>query len=181
MYRFLKSYDLIENPAFEVITAKEKFDHPTKRVNELWQTDFTQFLVQDWGWYYLSTVMDDYSRCILAYWLSPTMKAVDAEETLKLALAKVQIERVKVYHRPRLLSDNGSAYHSNALADFLTRWRMEHIHSTPYHPMTQGKIERWHRSMKNVIKLRNYYTPEELEQAIAEWVAYYNYERFHER
>ena len=180
VYRILKSYDLIEDPAFEVITAKKQFDHPTKWVNEMWQTDFTQFLVQDWGWYYLSTVMDDYSRYILAYWLSPTMKAVDAEETLKLALAKAQIERVKVYHRPRLLSDNGSAYHSNALADFLTRWRMLHIHSAPYHPMTQGKIERWHRSMKNVIKLRNYYTPEELEQAIAEWVAYYNYERFHE-
>lgn len=57
---------------------------------------------------------------------------------------------------------------------------MQHIHSTPYHPMTQGKIERWHRSMKNVIKLQNYYTPEELEQAIADWVAYYNNQRFHE-
>ena len=46
--------------------------------------------------------------------------------------------------------------------------------------MTQGKIERWHRSMKNVVKLQNYYTPEELEQAIAEWVVYYNNQRFHE-
>jgi transposase InsO family protein len=95
-------------------------------------------------------------------------------------MARAQIERVKVYLRPRLLSDNGSAYHAKALADFLIGWRMQHIHSTPYHPMTQGKIERWHRSMKNVIKLRNYYSPEELDQAIAEWVAYYNYERYHE-
>jgi len=57
---------------------------------------------------------------------------------------------------------------------------MKHIHSTPYHPMTQGKIERWHRSMKNVVKLQNYYTPEELDRAIAEWVVYYNNQRFHE-
>jgi len=106
----------------------------------MWQTDFTQFLAQDWSWYYLSTVMDDYSRYILAYWLSPTMTATDAEETSKLALGKVQIERVKVYHRPRMLSDNGSAYHSKALASFLTRWQMDHIHSTPYHPTTQGKV-----------------------------------------
>jgi len=180
VYRILKGFDLIESPAFEVITAKEKFDNPTNRVNEMWQTDFTQFLVVDWGWYYLSTVLDDYSRYILAYRLSPTMAAADAEETLKLALTKAQIEQVKVYHRPRLLSDNGSAYHSKDLAGFLTQWRMQHIHSTPYHPMTQGKIERWHRSMKNVIKLQNYYTPEELEQAIADWVVYYNNQRFHE-
>ncbi len=180
VYRILKGYDLIQSPAFEVITANEKFDNPTKRVNEMWQTDFTQFLVVDWGWYYLSTVLDDYSRYILAYRLSPTMAATDAEETLKLALAKAEIEQVKVYHRPRLLSDNGPAYHSKDLAGFLTRWRMKHIHSTPYHPMTQGKIERWHRSMKNVVKLQNYYTPEELEQAIADWVAYYNNQRFHE-
>ena len=180
VYRILKGYDLIESPAFEVITAKDKFDNPTKRVNEMWQTDFTQFLVVDWGWYYLSTVLDDYSRYILAYKLSPTMNAQDAEDTLKIALAKAEIDKVKVYHKPRLLSDNGPAYHSADLAQFLKERRIDHIHGAPYHPMTQGKIERWHRSMKNVIKLQNYYAPSELEQAIAEWVKYYNNQRYHE-
>lgn len=180
VYRILKSYDLIESPAFEVITAKDKFDNPTRRVNEMWQTDFTQFLVIDWGWYYLSTVLDDYSRYILAYKLSPTMNAQDAEDTLKVALAKAEIDKVKVYHKPRLLSDNGPAYHSANLAKFLRERRIQHIHGGPYHPMTQGKIERWHRSMKNVVKLQNYYTPSELERAIVEWVAYYNNQRYHE-
>ena len=180
VYRILKSYDLIESPAFEVITAKEKFDNPTKRVNEMWQTDFTQFLVIDWGWYYLSTVLDDYSRYILSYTLSPTMNAQDAENTLKVALAKAEIAKVKVYHKPRLLSDNGPAYHSAELAKFLRERRIRHIHGAPYHPMTQGKIERWHRSMKNVVKLQNYYSPSELERAIAEWVEYYNHHRYHE-
>ena len=87
---------------------------------------------------------------------------------------------VKVVHRPRLLSDNGSAYRSQQLAVFLKQFKMEHIHGRPYHPMTQGKIERWHRSMKNVIKLQNYYFPGELEMAIAEWVRYYNHDRYHE-
>jgi len=180
VYRILKSYDLIENLAFEVITAKDKFDNPTQRVNEMWQTDFTQFLVIDWGWYYLSTVLDDYSRYILAYTLSPTMNAKDAEDTLKLALAKAEIDKVKVYHKPRLLSDNGPAYHSKDLAKFLKERRIKHIHGAPYHPMTQGKIERWHRSMKNVVKLQNYYTPSELNHAITEWVSYYNDQRYHE-
>ncbi len=180
VYRILKGYDLIESPAFEVITAKNKFDNPTKRVNEMWQTDFTQFLVVDWGWYYLSTVLDDYSRYILAYKLSPTMNAQDAEDTLKIALVKAEIDKVKVYHKPRLLSDNGPAYHSADLAQFLKERRIDHIHGAPYHPMTQGKIERWHRSMKNVIKLQNYYSPSELERAIAEWAEYYNNQRYHE-
>lgn len=180
VYRILKGYDMIESPAFEVVTAKDKFDNPTKRVNEMWQTDFTQFLVIDWGWYYLSTVLDDYSRYILAYTLSPTMNAKDAEDTLKIALAKAGIDKVKVYHKPRLLSDNGPAYHSADLAKFLKERRIKHIHGAPYHPMTQGKIERWHRSMKNVVKLQNYYSPSELERAISEWVAYYNNQRYHE-
>lgn len=180
VYRILKGFDLIESPAFEVITAKDKFDDPTGRVNEMWQTDFTQFLVIDWGWYYLSTVLDDYSRYILAYKLSPTMNAQDAEDTLKVALTKAEIEKVKVYHKPRLLSDNGSAYRSKELATFLKQRRIQHIHGAPYHPMTQGKIERWHRSMKNVVKLQNYYTPSELHQAISDWVEYYNKERYHE-
>ena len=57
---------------------------------------------------------------------------------------------------------------------------MKHTRGAPYHPMTQGKIERYHRSMKNVVKLENYYFPWELEHAIAEWVAHYNHERYHE-
>ncbi len=180
VYRILKDFDLIQSPAFEIITAKEKFENPTVRVNEMWQTDFTQFLVLDWGWYYLSTVMDDYSRYILSYTLSRTMRAKDAERTLRLALSKAEIEKVKVYHKPCLLSDNGPAYHSKELAQFLKERRIRHIHGSPYHPMTQGKIERWHRSMKNVVKLQHYYSPSELEKAIAEWVEYYNHQRYHE-
>jgi transposase InsO family protein len=57
---------------------------------------------------------------------------------------------------------------------------MEHVRGAPYHPMTQGKIERWHRTMKYVVLLENYYSPEELTAAIGRFVTYYNYERYHE-
>ena len=57
---------------------------------------------------------------------------------------------------------------------------MTHTRGRPYHPMTQGKIERWHRSLKNQILLENYYLPNELERRIAEWVEHYNTQRYHE-
>lgn len=164
----------------ELVSAMDKHEKPTRRVHELWQTDFTQFKVIDWGWYYLSTVLDDYSRYILSWKLSPTMNADDVEETLMMALKKSGLEQARVRHRPRLLTDNGPAYLSKDLARFLKRKHFEHIRGAPYHPMTQGKIERFHRSMKNVILLQNYYSPSGLEKALAEFVEYYNNERYHE-
>ena len=180
VYRILKGYDLVQSPVFQMIPAKDKFEKPTKRVNELWQTDFTQFRVVNWGWYYLSTILDDHSRYIMGWKLSPTMGVSDVRDTLEMALEKSGLQTARVRHRPRLLSDNGPAYLSRDLAKFIKRKQMEHIRGAPFHPMTQGKIERWHRTMKNVVKLQNYYSPEELERAIAEFVDYYNYERYHE-
>ena len=108
------------------------------------------------------------------------MGAEDVKETLTDALAFSGLTSARVRHRPRLLSDNGPAYISGELAKYIRQKDMEHIRGAPYHPMTQGKIERYHRSMKNVVKLEHYYYPWELESAIAEWVAHYNHERYHE-
>jgi len=179
-YRILKGYDLVESPAFAVISAADHFKHPAKRINELWQTDFTYFKIVNWGWYYLSTVLDDFSRYILAWKLTPTMNATDVQDTLRLALAKTGLDHVLVEHRPRLLSDNGSCYLSKDLKLFLERKHIEHTRGAPYHPMTQGKIERYHRSMKNIVNLQNYFLPGELESQIASFVDYYNNHRYHE-
>lgn len=80
VYRILKGYDLITSPAFDLVKAGDTFEHPTKRVNEMWQTDFTQFKVVSWGWYYLCTVLDDFSRYILAWRLAATMGATDVQD-----------------------------------------------------------------------------------------------------
>ena len=69
VYRILKAEDLITSPAYVVLSAAKTFAHPAHRPNELWQTDFTYLQVVGWGWYYLSTVLDDYSRYILAWTL----------------------------------------------------------------------------------------------------------------
>jgi putative transposase len=180
VYRILKAYDLITSPAFVVLAAGKTFQHPTHRPNELWQTDFTYLHVVSWGWYYLSTVLDDFSRYILAWTLRTSMGATDVMETLDLARAAAGVDRVPVVHRPRLLSDNGPCYISEELATYLERSGLAHTRSAPYHPMTQGKIERYHRSLKNVVKLDHYYTPWELERAIARFVEDYNHRRYHE-
>ncbi len=180
VYRILKKADLITSPAYVLMSASDAFQNPTTRIHEMWQTDFTYFRIVCWGWYYLSTVLDDFSRYIIAWKLSPTMGATDVTETLDEALAVTGVDQVRIKHRPRLLSDNGSAYLSGELREYLDKRRMAHTRGRPYHPQTQGKIERYHRTMKNVVKLENYYFPWELEAALRDFVTYYNNERYHE-
>lgn len=180
VYRLLKAQDLITSPAYILMKAGDKFEQPSRRVNELWQTDFTYFKIVGWGWYYLSTVLDDYSRFIVAWRLCTTMSASDVSDTLDDALAFTELNQVKVQHRPRLLSDNGPCYISGELADYLEEKGMSHTRGRPYHPQTQGKIERWHRSMKNQILLNHYYLPRELEEQLHRFVSYYNHNRYHE-
>jgi transposase-like protein len=180
VYRILKAFDLITSPAYIVLSASDKFKHPTKRINELWQTDFTYFKITGWGWYYFSSILDDYSRYIIAWKLFSGMAAADVQELLDHAINKTGVTQVKVRHRPRLLSDNGPCYMSGQLKNYLEEQEINHIRGRPYHPMTQGKIERFHRSMKNVINLENYYYPWELEKRLEEFVNYYNHERYHE-
>jgi putative transposase len=162
------------------MSAADAFQNPTARVHEMWQTDFTYFRIVGWGWYYLSTVLDDFSRYIIAWKLSSTMAATDVKETLDQALAVTGVDQIHVKHRPRLLSDNGPAYVSGELREYLGERGMAHSRGAPYHPQTQGKIERYHRTMKNVVKLQHYYFPWDLEAALRDFVAYYNNERYHE-
>ena len=180
VYRLLKAHDLITSPAFILMKAADKFQHPTTAPNQLWQTDFTYLKVIGWGWFYLSTVLDDYSRYVLAWKLCDGMRARDVSDTLDLALKSSGLETATVKHRPRLLSDNGPSYVSAELKDWLDDHGMGHTRGRPYHPMTQGKIERWHRSMKNQVLLENYYLPGDLEARLGEFINYYNTQRYHE-
>jgi putative transposase len=180
VYRLLKARRLITSPAFILLKAADHFAHPTTAVNELWQTDFTYLRVVGWGWFYLSTVLDDFSRYILAWKLCTTMTAADVTETLRLALTAAGLNSATVQQRPRLLSDNGPSYLSAQLSTWLDEHGMTHTRGQPYHPMTQGKIERYHRSLKNRILLEHYYLPGQLEARLAEFVAFYNTRRYHE-
>ena len=181
VYRILKAEGLVTSPAFIVMKAADKFANPTTAINQLWQTDFTYLKVTGWGWFYLSTVLDDFSRYIVAWKLCTTMSTNDVTDTLDLALQASGLDEAPPERRrPRLLSDNGPSYVAGDLSDWLESQGMKHTRGKPYHPMTQGKIERWHLSLKSRILLENYYLPRDLERAIADFVEHYNQRRYHE-
>jgi transposase InsO family protein len=180
VYRLLKAHDLITSPAFIVIKAADEFRDKTTAINQMWQTDFTYIKIIDWGWYYLSTILDDFSRYVVAWKLCTTMKTSDVTDTLELALQASGCNQVAVQHKPRLLSDNGASYVSGELADWLGAEGMDHVRGAPYHPQTQGKIERWHQTLKNRILLENYFLPGDLNASIERFVEHYNHHRYHE-
>jgi transposase InsO family protein/transposase-like protein len=177
VYRILKERGLITSPAWILMAASDEFKDKTIRVHQQWQTDFTYFKIINWGWYYLATIMDDYSRYIITWELCQNMESIDAMRVVEQAL---QITGLSKDNRPRLLSDNGSCYVSNAFKEFIDQKNMGHVQGAPYHPQTQGKIERYHRTMKNVVKLENYYFPDDLRANIEAFVDYYNNQRYHE-
>jgi len=180
VYRLLKSHDLITSPAFIVIKAASEFKDKTTAINQQWQTDFTYLKVMGWGWMYLSTILDDFSRYVIAWKLCTGMTSHDVTETLELALQASGCDQTEALQKPRLLSDNGSSYVSNELADWLSDNGMSHVRGAPYHPQTQGKIERWHQTLKNRILLEHYFLPGDLEKQIEVFVDHYNHQRYHE-
>ncbi|MFN7190658.1 MAG: IS3 family transposase [Rhodospirillales bacterium] len=178
VYRLLRANGLLTSPAYIVMKAADEFKDKTTAPNQLWQTDFTYLKVIGWGWFYLSTILDDFSRFIVAWKLCTTMKAADVTETVEMALAASGLDGSR--HRPRLLSDNGSSYVAGDLATWLGKQNIKHVRGAPNHPMTQGKIERWHQTMKNRILLENYFLPGDLEAKIGNFVDHYNHRRYHE-
>ncbi len=106
------------------------------------------------------------------------MTADDVKRTVDRAIVK---GKLITKQKPKLLSDNGSCHIANELKSYLKdQYKMDQVHGRPNHPQTQGKIERYHRTMKNVVKLDNYFAPEELEAALEKFVYKYNNERYHE-
>ena len=180
VYRLLKSHDLITSPAFIVMKAANEFHDKTTAPNEMWQTDFTYLKIIGRGWQYLSTILDDYPRYIIAWKLCTTMRAEDVTDTLDMALTASGCDQAHVHHKPRLLSDNGPSYIAGELAEWIEAQGMSHVRGAPMHPQTQGKIERWHQTLKNRILLENYFLPGDLEAQIVAFIEHYNHHRYHE-
>jgi transposase InsO family protein len=180
VYRILKKEGLIKPAEIMGFKAGKEYHHKTKKQNELWATDCAHLKVIDWGWYYLVTVMDDFSRFILAWELRSDMAAVSLIDVVQQAVDLTGMTDVPVEDRTVLLSDNGPGYLSRQFGDYLRLVGIKHITASPYHPQTNGKIERYHRTIKGELSLVPYEVPGDLEKAIAEFVEYYNYRRYHE-
>jgi putative transposase len=138
------------------------------------------WLVKNWGWYYLISVLDDFSRRILAWRLQPAMAAGDFSDVIEEACASVGIHSIPEVDRPRLVTDHGSALISREFGCYLEVKGIGHILASPYHPQTNGKIVRYHRSCKEQINLVVWESPDELRREIASFIEYYNNRRYHE-
>lgn len=178
VYRILKRAGLVKRQEFQIEAAKE-YHTKTTRPHQLWATDCSYFKVVGWGYYYLVTVMDDYSRYILGWKLQKDMSAGSLIEVVQKAVDATGMTDVPIEDRTRLLSDNGSGYISRAFRDYLHLVGIGHIRAAPFHPQTNGKIERYQQSLKKQVNQLPYELPGELEKAIADFVDYYNHRRYH--
>ena len=180
VFRILKREGLIKPAEVAGFKAGKEYQRKTKKPNELWATDCAHLKVLDWGWYYLVTVIDDYSRFILAWELKSDMAAGSLIDVVQQAVDITGMTDVPVEDRTVLLSDNGPGNLSQQFNEYLRLVGVRHIVASPYHPQTNGKIERYHRTMKGEIKLISYEMPSQLKEAIKAFVEYYNYRRYHE-
>jgi len=178
VYRILRREGLVKRQETQ-LTAANEYHTKTKRPHQMWATDASYFRVVGWGYYYLVTVMDDYSRFILAWKLQKDMSANSLIEVIQEAVDTTGMTDVPVEDRTRLLSDNGAGYVSRTFRDYLRLVGISHILAAPYHPQTNGKLERYHRSIKREVNQVPYELPSQLERAIADFVDYYNYRRYH--
>jgi transposase InsO family protein len=178
VYRLLRREGLVKRQEMQ-LSATNEYHTKTKRPHQMWATDASYFRVVGWGYYYLVTVMDDYSRFILAWKLQKDMSANSLIEVVQEAVDATGMTDVPVEDRTRLLSDNGAGYVSRAFRNYLQLVGIGHILAAPYHPQTNGKVERYQRSLKREVNQLPYELPSQLEQAIADFVDYYNYRRYH--
>jgi len=178
VYRILRREGLVKRQETQLMAAKE-YHTKTTRPHQMWATDASYFRVVGWGYYYLVTVMDDYSRFILAWKLQKDMSANSLIEVVQGAVDATGMTDVHVEDRTRLLSDNGAGYVSRAFRDYLCLVGIGHILAAPYHPQTNGKVERYQQSLKREVNQLPYELPSQLERAIADFVDYYNNRRYH--
>ena len=178
VYRLLRREGLVKRRETRLTAAKE-YHTKTTRPHQMWATDASYFRVVGWGYYYLVTVMDDHSRFILAWKLQKDMSANSLIEVVQEAVDATGMTDVPVENRARLLSDNGAGYVSRAFRDYLHLVGIGHILAAPFHPQTNGKVERYQQSLKREVNQLPYEAPSQLERAITDFVDYYNYRRYH--
>jgi putative transposase len=178
VYRILRREGLVKRQETQLTAAKE-YHTKTTGPHQMWATDASYFRVVGWGYYYLVTVMDDYTRFILAWKLQKDMSANSLIEVVQEAVDTTGMTDVPVEDRTKLLSDNGPGYVSKSFRDYLRLVGIGHILSAPFHPQTNGKVERYQQSLKKEVNQLPYEAPSQLDKAIADFVDYYNYRRYH--
>ena len=173
-YRVLKAKGLTRQRPQDQRPAAKEWKKPTKAVDEIWQLDATNFFIPEFGYYKAIPVIDDHSRKLLACPVKPDESSQSASDAMEMALETAQREGHVIETRPTLLTDNGAGFAGEIMAKYLKARGVKHIFGAPYHPQTQGKVERFNRTLKEKVNLWVYGTTEDLQAAIDKMVETYN-------
>ncbi len=179
VYRLLRREGLVKPLELRMAAGKE-YTRKTTGPHQMRATDASYFRVAGWGYYYMVSVMDDFSRFILAWRLQRDMTSDSLIEAVQDAVDVTGMTGVPVEDRTKLLSDNGPGYISRAFRDYLRLVGIRHILSAPFHPQTNGKLERYHQTIKHEVNQVPHDVPVDLEAAIGGFANFYNFERYHE-
>ncbi len=174
VYKMLKAHGLVTPRPLEEMPVAKEWRHKTSRPNEIWQVDATNFFIVNWGYYKLIPVLDDFSRKVIGWDLMPDETANSISHAVENAIEVAGIKELPEEQKPILLSDNGSGFTAEVLSDYLAFHGIRHIFGKPYHPQTQGKVERFNRRIKEGICLLVYCSPDELKKAPKEGIDRYN-------
>jgi transposase len=140
VYRILERHGLVKPAEIAGFKATREYHRKTSRPNELWPSDCCHLKVTGWGWYYLVTVMDDFSRFILSWDLKTDMTGGSIEDVVQKAVDFTVMSGVPVEDRTVLLSDNGAGYISQQFNEYLRLVGIRHIIASPIIPR---RTARW--------------------------------------
>jgi putative transposase len=172
--RILKRHDLLALRPKEEYPAAKEWHTKTTVPDEMWQMDGTVMFVIGWGYYRYIPVIDDYSRRVMNSRLMLDESGFSASDAVEISLAEAKSLGHTLNRHPRLLTDNGPAFSGWVLSDYLNNRNISHIFGRPYHPQTQGKVERFNRTIKDHLFVINYHSPEEMQAALTVGVEWYN-------
>ena len=170
VYNIMKR-NLLINKWNQSGTEHEKGFKQPEKPNEQWHTDFA-FVKISGVFYYFAAVLDGFSRKILVWDLFQDMKELNVE--ILITKAKELYPEAK----PRIIHDNGSQYTNDDLKKLLAQLEIEDSKTRPFHPQSNGKIERFHRTLRTEhIRRTPYISASYAEIKMAEWITFYNSER----
>jgi len=159
LYRWKRSRPVGERPA-----------EPTAP-NQRWHTDLMYLRVND-SWYFLVTVLDAYSRYVVHWDLVTSMTAADVRLVIQDALRKTGAT-------PQVVTDNGSQFRAKDFKELVRDFALEHIRIRTYHPESNGRVERFHRSTRDALDGAELANLSQARVIIGRWVAHYNERRLH--
>jgi putative transposase len=172
VYRVLKKAGLLTGQSPNITKKGTGYVQPREPHQE-WHVDVSHLNIAG-TFYFLCSVLDGYSRFIVHWEIRKIMEESDVQTILQRAREKFPDEK------PRLITDNGPQFIAKDFKEFIRIAGMTHVRTSPYYPQANGKIERWHKTLKgDCIRTKVPLSLDDAQRIVSDWVRYYNESRLH--